>query len=399
MGRQIIDRKEKHSQAWQPEAERGNPTPACESSDGGKGRRSIMGSMYKRGNTWWIQYYRNGKPYRESSKSSKEVDAKRLLRKREGEISDGKLPGIYFDRVRFDKLAEDFLLDFRVNQKKSVRRVEQCVDHLAETFEGVKVRDITTPRIQAYIEKRFAAGAANATINRELSALKRMLNLGARQTPPLVDRVPYIPMLKENNTRTGFFEHGEYLSVRDALPDYLKPVMTFGYKTGWRLGEILGLTWDKVDLKNGIVRIEAADTKNREARTVYLDDELREMFKEVFAKRRLDVRFVFLKDGKPIQSFRKAWRAACKKMGLAGKLFHDLRRTAVRNMVRAGIPERVAMTLSGHRTRSVFERYNIVSDADLRKATQRQQAYLRGQEKYANKHKTATIHEFAQKRS
>ena len=217
-----------------------------------------MGSIYKRGNTYWVQYYRNGKPYRESTKSKKEVDAKRLLKKREGEISDGKLPGIYFDRVRFDELAEDFLLDFKVNQKKSLRRVKQCVDHLAEMFEGIKIRDITTPKIQAYIEKRLIARAANATINRELSALKRMLNLGARQTPPLVDKVPYIPMLKENNTRTGFFEHEEFLSVRDTLPDYLKPIITFGYKSGWRSGEILGLIWDKVDMKNGIVRIEQA---------------------------------------------------------------------------------------------------------------------------------------------
>ena len=356
-----------------------------------------MGSIYKRGNTYWIQYYRNGKPYRESTKSKKEADAKRLLKKREGEISEGKLPGIYFDRVRFDKLAEDFLLDFRVNQKKSLRRVKQCVDHLAEMFEGVKVRDITTPKIQAFIEKRLGAGAANATINRELAALKRMLNLGARQTPPLVDRVPYIPMLKENNIRTGFFEHKEFLSVRDVLPDYLKPVMTFGYKFGWRLSEILGLTWDKVDLRNGIVRIETGDTKNSEARTIYLDDELKGVFKELFTKRRLDIPFIFLKDGNPIQSFRKAWKAACKKAGLKGRLFHDLRRTAVRNMVRAGVPEGVAMKVSGHKTRSGFERYNIVNDADLRQATQKQEAYLKGQETDTNKHKSATIVNFQEK--
>ena len=357
-----------------------------------------MGSIYKRGNTYWVQYYRNGKPYRESTKSKKEVDAKRLLKKREGEISDGKLPGIYFDRVRFDELAEDFLLDFKVNQKKSLRRVKQCVDHLAEMFEGIKIRDITTPKIQAYIEKRLIARAANATINRELSALKRMLNLGARQTPPLVDKVPYIPMLKENNTRTGFFEHEEFLSVRDTLPDYLKPIITFGYKSGWRSGEILGLIWDKVDMKNGIVRIETGDTKNSEARTIYLDDELREIFRQLFINRRLDISFIFLKDGKPIQSFRKAWKAACKKAGLKGKLFHDLRRTAVRNMVRAGVPEGVAMKVSGHKTRSVFDRYNIVNDADLRQATQKQQAYLIGQETNTNKHKTTTIHEFPEKK-
>jgi hypothetical protein len=97
-----------------------------------------MGSIYKRGKTFWIKYYRNGKPYRESTQSKKESDAKRLLKKREGEISNGKLPGIYFDKVRFDELAEDFLTDYRINQKKSLVRAEHSVGHLKKAFEGHK---------------------------------------------------------------------------------------------------------------------------------------------------------------------------------------------------------------------------------------------------------------------
>ncbi len=344
----------------------------------------FMGSIYKRGNVFWIKYYRNGKPYRESTKSIKVSDAKRLLKKREGEISEGKLPGIYFDKVKFDELAEGFLRDYRINQKKSLERAERSTGHLNRYFEGCRVPEITTPRIEVYIEDRLDEGAANATINRELSALKRMLNIGAKQTPPKVDRVPYIPMLKENNTRKGFFEHGEFIALRNALPPYLKGFVTFGYKTGWRVSEIIGLTWRQVDRINGIVRLEVGETKNDEARTVYLDDELRQVFNhqwEARKKGRKLIPYVFpnLDENGKIKDFRGSWEKACKDAKIGKRLFHDFRRTAVRNMVRAGIPEGVAMKISGHKTRSVFDRYNIVNDADLKLASQKQEFYLKSQ--------------------
>jgi hypothetical protein len=103
------------------------------------------------------------------------------------------------------------------DQKKSTDRAERSVRHLSGYSEGYKVPNITTPAINSSVMDRLEAGAKNATVNRELSALKRMLNLGASQTPPLVGRVPHIPMLKENNVRKGFFEHDEFLALRDAL--------------------------------------------------------------------------------------------------------------------------------------------------------------------------------------
>lgn len=168
--------------------------------------------------------------------------AKRLLKKREGEIAQGKLPGVIHDRIKFDELAEDYLVDYRINGNKSLVRAEISVAHLKKHFEGYRVPLITTPKIQAYIEYRLEEGAADATINNELSVLKRMLNLGAKQTPPKVDRVPFIPMLKTNNAREGFFEYGDFLALRDVLPKYLKGFITFAYKSGWRKSEMTNLT-------------------------------------------------------------------------------------------------------------------------------------------------------------
>jgi len=360
-----------------------------------------MGSIYKRkwkdrktrewmeGNTWWIKYYRNGKPYRESVKTSEITKAQKLLKKREGEIVEGKLPGIYFDKVTFDELAKDYITDYRINGRDTLAKAERCVKYLKEAFREVKAIEITTDKIKTYIDGRRESGLSNASINRELAALKRMFHLAAECTPPRVSMIPYIPMLKESNVRKGFFEPEEYMALRDALPEELKSLVTFAYHSGWRKAEILGLTWDQVNLQEGIVSLAPGETKNEEGRTLYLNAELMEEMKTALSRRHLGSLFVFHRNGEPVKDFRGAWNAACIQAGLwkmerneegnemkvPSKIFHDFRRTAIRDMVRSGVSERVAMKISGHKTRSVFDRYNIVSDQDLREAAIKKQAY------------------------
>jgi integrase len=368
-----------------------------------------MGSVYKRkwhnkktgemveGPIYWVQYYRAGKMYRESSHSDKETDAKRLLKMREGQVVEGRFPGLRVEKIRFDELAEDFINDYKVNGRKSLKRAEVSLKRLKEYFEGLRAIDITTDRIKDYILRRQDEGVENGTINRETSALKRMFSLASQTTPAKVGAVPYIPHLQENNARQGYFEHSEFLSLRKALPAYLKPVITMAYCTGMRKEEILGLQWPQVDLMEGKITLKAEDTKNSEPRTIYMEGELLQVinFQRVLRDQKFpQCPWVFFgRTGKRIKDFLTVWEIGCKEAGVEGRLFHDFRRTAVRNMVRAGVPERVAMMVSGHKTRSIFERYNIVDEADLKKASQRVEKYHLEKARPENEANLSTVEE------
>lgn len=186
-------------------------------------------------------------------------------------------------------------------------------------------------------------------------------------------RKPHIPMLEESGPRQGFVEHAEFIALRDALPERLRDPITFLYLSGWRVGEMKSLEWANVNGDRSRVYLSPEKSKNQEGRTLPLSGELAEVFGRAHATRRIDSPLVFYTVGK---DFRGAWAAACTKAGLGKLLVHDLRRSGVRHMVRSGTPEGVVMALSGHKTRSVFERYNITSEADLVEAVERRDQYL-----------------------
>ncbi|MBP7779482.1 MAG: site-specific integrase [Acidobacteria bacterium] len=368
---------------------------------------------------YWIKYARAGKSYDESSRSTRKGDARTLLRDREGDIVKGKPVTPKTGRTTFEDAAADLLADYTTNGKRSYGVVERRIrKHLAPFFGGRRLTDITTSDVRAYIQKRqttpsvvvvkgkhvLAQKKRNGTvvpahdvdellrtpkpaeINRELALLKRMFTL-AIQAAKVLYR-PHIPMLKENNVRTGFFEPEQFASVLAHLPAEVQPVIEFANITGWRIrSEVLPLKWRQIDFAAAEIRLDAGTTKNGDGRVFPMTAELKRILlarhaeHERLKKAGVIVPWVFFREvaegrggdkkPQPIVSFTKAWKSACAAAACPGRIPHDLRRTAIRGLVRAGIPERVAMQMTGHKTPSVFQRYNIVSGADLKAAARR----------------------------
>lgn len=229
----------------------------------------------------------------------------------------------------------------------------------------VRVSRTSRAAFRQFIQGRLEGGASNAEVNRELAIVKRAFSLGVKEGR--LTSKPHIPMLQENNIRSGFFEADAFAAVHRLLPEPVNAIAKFGFITGWRLREILGLQWRQVDFDGLTVTLDPGTTKNGEGRTFRMTENLRELLCSQSLQRAggTGAGWVFHRHGKQVRDFRVVWAAACKQAGCPERLFHDLRRTAVRNLVRAGVPEIVAMRLTGHRTRSVFERYNIVSETDL----------------------------------
>jgi integrase len=335
-------------------------------------RKPKLGSIYQRGGVLWLKYHRDGKPYRESSGSAQYADAERLLKRRMGEMVSGKFAGLAIERIRMQELFDDLVEEYRLNQRASIVHLRSRLRlHLVPAFGSVRAAELSTTHVKAYTAKRQRAGAANATINRELEAVERALKLATQCDPPKLVRQIHIPMLPENNVRTGFLEDNGYLRLKAELPDYLKPLLVIGYHVGTRLGELLKLRWSAVDFACNQIRLNPGTTKNKKGRTLPIYGHMRQCL--ITQKAVLDAKYpkcslVFHHDGQPIVELRKAWASACKRAGCDGLLFHDLRRSAVRNMRLAGLAENVAMQISGHRTRAIFDRYDIVGIRELNEA-------------------------------
>ncbi len=363
-------------------------------------RNRPRGSVFQNGSAnWWIKFSDRGIPRRENSHSNDWRIAEKLLQRRLAEVTTATY--IPRENIWLDDLFSDLLEEHRVNGRKSTSDVEaRWRLHLSPFFTRRRAADVTTDHVRRYICHRQQEGAENATINRELAVIKRSFNLARECTPPKVRIVPYIPMLKESNIRRGFLESDQYIHLAAECTDvglWMRSLFEVGFTYGWRHSELTGLRVRHVNLPAGTIRLDPGTTKNDDGREVMMTKQVRVLLAQCVLGKNPD-EYVFTRDNNgPVGDFRRTWANVCCGAGLGelvcpqceqavteeghcnacshkwkrndlkyvGLIFHDLRRTAVRNMVRAGVSERVAMTISGHKTRSMFDRYHIVSRSDI----------------------------------
>jgi integrase len=316
---------------------------------------------------WWLDYSVGGRRHREPSGMRAKADAQRLLRERMGERESGKLIGNPA-KVTLSELLAQLEQRYSLKENKSLRRAKQAFDHL-ERILGAERRlsDLTQDVVNDYLQRRVDdEEGARSTANYEVSVLNSALSQAVENRVLAVR--PRFKLPRVRNTRQGFFTEGEFAAVLLGLPEDVRPVVQFLHATGWRLNEALKLTWDQVDWEGLVITISGDKTKGEDDRVFPFGvaPELKQL-PEARWEARVGV-FVFHRSGERIKTFIKSWRTACRRAGVAGRLVHDLRRTAARNFRRVGIDEGTIMKLCGWKTRAMFDRYNVIDPTDLSQA-------------------------------
>jgi len=330
--------------------------------------------------TFWISYPAYGRQIRENARTRNEAVATKLLKRRIGEVSLGLPVGPQLERTTLNDLLAMVEADYKANRRRSLDRMQDAAIHLRDLLNANrKARDITTDLLTGYKVERLKTARAS-TVNYELAILRRGFRLGRHKVPSRPD----FEMLHVDNARQGFFEAEQFRAVLSHLPDYLKPVAEAAYITGWRTrSELLTRQWRHVDLDGGWLRLDPGESKNGEGRMFPLTPELRTLLeaqrdyvRAIEIATGTIIPWVFVHPigvaravaGSPIRDWRGSWKKACRDAGVPGRLVHDFRRTAVRNLERAGVPRSAAMKLTGHKTEAVYRRYAIVDSAMLEEA-------------------------------
>jgi len=341
---------------------------------------------------WEIAFYFRGKLTREHGGRS-EREAKKKLRERIKSIHGDRYAGPDEGRLTVADLLDTLERNLE-SRGRSVRSFRPHIKAMRKHFGMIRAIDMTPMAIERYQQEELNAFAprAHATINREVGCLRAAFRLAHKRGQ--LSRLPYFLMLPEDNARQGFVEPATFEKIASNLPTDLSDAARFAYLTGWRRGQIGKLRWEHVDWTNKLIAVPGALTKNGQPQTVPLFGKLLELVERRRARREVVRKgqpvflsqFVFHRgDGRQLGDFRKAWAKSCTAAGIPGVLFHDLRRSAARNLVRAGVDRDVARKITGHRTESMFSRYNITDTADQLEAFRRVDGYVDEQCEKADK--------------
>jgi integrase len=331
-------------------------------------RKDENGKSIPKSENWVGQYFVDGKRIRKSTGTPVKAEAESILRGWMAASEKGEKPTPETQGLTYANLRADLLAYCAEKQHKSLKTKKDGTSYLFPLtaldnfFDGRRVNDINRETASVFIASRRKAGASNSTINNSVRLLIRMFSL-ARDNKKLTN-VPKFELLK-TKSRQGFLPPEQFQKLFDAMPTNLQPMLLLLYHSGVRVGEAERIEWTAVDLAAARITLLEGETKNDASRILPLSDSLVALLSRV---KHCEGRVFPSK-----RAMQSAFPKACKAAGIEGLMVHDLRRSAVRNLMNAGVQQAVAMQISGHRDASVFQRYNIIDTTQTANAMERVQ--------------------------
>jgi integrase len=335
------------------------------------------GGIFRRGSVWYAWLYHRGRMIRESLHTTDEETARRRLSGLRRRRDRGTYQDPAARRVTVDELLDDLVTHLEVKGAAAVAKSRSTLKAVRAELGGTHAGELDTAMVEKAQRTWLRQKKAAATVNRRCELLRQAYRLAVRRTPPKVGVIPHIPVLTVQNARQGFLSASEIARLLAGFVDPdLRDYVEWCAWTGMRPGEVRQITWAMVDPTARTLQLDPRAAKTRRGRTLALEGPLWTILERRRKARRLGCELVFHRTskgrpGQPVRDYRKAFALAVKAAKLPRTLLpYDLRRSAIRNMVRAGVDVSVVMKISGHRTRSTFDRYNIVNEADVRKAVE-----------------------------
>jgi integrase len=370
-----------------------------------KGRaRKGDGSLKLRGTTWWYiipNPVPGGKRIEKSCETSDRNEALRI--KNKALLDAGVRRGSSAEPITISEALDDYSIYCARETPRSWPTIRSAIKNLRASFGDILADDLTTPDTDRYraqrINKRFKKGEhrkpSDSTVNRELAYLRAALRREMRATPPRVTRIPFMNIPSEKDcVREGFITRDDYQVLLKELPASLRPIFVFAFHTGARIGELKKIQWPQINWDKGIVELRPKTTKNSEGRWIPIWGDMREYLDQQKAIRDHDFPtcpwvFFWHDDhhegsipGTRLVNFDWSWKRACTSAGYPGLLIHDLRRSAIKFADQeAGISSRLVRLMSGHKTESVYQRYNIAGANDVAKMGRALDEFVNGKPK------------------